>query len=478
MNRGDRADDISMKACISRCVQRFVITLILFLSAAGLPQAGSAAPAPLILEDLFRIALREAERIHMARESVHIARAVTDQARSELLPQFSAFGAYYQYPDPCDTDPDSYSNVGLRLGQSFTLNGREFISLQMTRRALEKSGEDLDAVIAAYLVDVGNQFFLVIRAEEQIEIEEAEVRRLSRHLDQVTARVRLNDATRTDLLRTKAALSGAESRRNVAIGALAEQRAILRSLVNLPSDFSLSGPTGSGASKPGTSLDGQVAEALESRPELAALELGARIAEDNVRVRKSDRWPVVSWSAQYQDLRPTPTDIRDTQSFSVGVEVSVPLYTGGRTSARIQEAVAERYRFQYQHSQAVKEVILEVQRAYYGLEKALSGLGALEDQVRFATENHLAVSRQFEVGLATVVDLMDANSLMLSSQSSLATMRIDSYLARLALDYATGRLKQSLPELDRFHGNKAIDANAPFRSEPATAQLANSRENR
>lgn len=461
------------KAYISKCVQRFAISLILFLSAAGLSAAGSAAPAPLILEDLFRIALREAERIHIARESVQIARTLTDQARSELLPQFSAFGAYYQYPDPCDTDPDSYSSVGLRLGQSFTLNGREFFSLQMTRRALEKSGEDLDAVIAAYLVDVGNQFFLVIRAEEQIEIEEAEVRRLSRHLDQVMARLRLDDATRTDLLRTRAALSGAESRRNVAMGTLADQRAILRSLVNLPPDFSLSGPTGSGASKPETSLDGLVAEALESRPELAALELGARIAEDNVRVRKSDRWPVVSWSAQYQDFRPTPTDIRDTQSFSVGVEVSVPLYTGGRTSARIQEAVAERYRFQYQHSQAVKEVILEVQRAYYGLEKALSGMGALEDQVRFASENHLAVSRQFEVGLATVVDLMDANSLMLSSQSSLATMRIDSYLARLALDYATGRLNQSLPELDRFHGYKAIDANAAYRSRPAGAQFAN-----
>jgi outer membrane protein TolC len=51
------------------------------------------------------------------------------------------------------------------------------------------------------------------------------------------------------------------------------------------------------------------------------------------------------------------------------------------------------------------------------------------------------------VGLANIVDLMDANSLMLTAQSSLATTRLDSHLARLSLDYATGRLKERISDL-------------------------------
>lgn len=425
----------------------YVLFCIAFLFSMEVLAEDSPQSPRFTLEDLYRLAIADADRIRMAKESVHMAKALQDQARAVLRPEIKAFASHQLYPDPAHTDPDRLNSAGVRMGQSMTLNGKEWVALQMSRRALEKSGKDLEAVTVDYLFEVGSRFYQIIRAEEEIEIEEAEVRRLSRHLDQVLARVRLNDATRPDLLRTQAELSGAKSRRSVAAEALEDERAMLSALIHLPLDFRLATPERSGAAHPETSLESLVEEALNARPELAALKLEARIAEDKVALQKGERWPVISWSAQYQDARPSPSESKDTQSLSLGLELSVPLYTGGLTPARIREAEAEKRQAHLRYAQSVRDIRLEVQRAYHGLQKALSGLNALEDQVRFATENYLAVSRQFEVGLANIVDLMDANSLMLTAQSSLATTRLDSHLARLSLDYATGRLKERISDL-------------------------------
>ncbi|MCW7754319.1 TolC family protein [Desulfobotulus sp. H1] len=419
------------------------VLTILFLTTSL--HADSGKRASFTLDELNAMAVREADRIHMARESVNMAKAVQDQARSAIRPHIEAFGSHSYYPDPGHTDPDRLNTFGLRLGQSITLNGKEWTALQMSRKAMDQSGRDLQTITTAYLLEVGSRFYQMIRAEEDIRIEEAEIIRLTRHLDEVRARLRLSDATRPDLLRTQAALSGAKSRHSAAREVLADQRSILMALVNLPADFSLLPPPAVQASRPEESLADLIQEALDTRPEMQSLKLSWEMAEDKIIIEKGGLWPTLSWSARYQDTRPSPSEHSDTNSLSVGLELAVPLYTGGLIPARIREAEAEKRLASFQYNQTVRDITLEVRRAYHSLEKALGSLQALEDQLLFATENYQAVSRQFEVGLANIVDLMDANTLMLTAQSSLIATRLETHLARLSLDHATGRLNQWAP---------------------------------
>ncbi|WP_186443057.1 TolC family protein [Desulfobotulus alkaliphilus] len=422
------------------------VLIFLFVSPALHAETKPLQHHSFHLDELYAMAVQEADRIHMARESIHMARAVQDQARSAMRPHVEAFAGHSYYPDPGHTDPDRLNTFGLRLGQSITLNGKEWTALQMSKKAIDQSDRNLQAITTAYLLEVGSRFYQLIRAEEEIRIEAAEILRLERHLEEVRTRLRLSDTTRPDLLRTQAALSGARSRHNAAMENLADQRSMLMALIGLPPDFRLVPPPALQAYRPEENLDDLVAKALDTRPEIQSLKLSLEMAEDKIRIEKGGLWPTLSWSARYQDTRPSPSEYNDTNSLSLGLELALPLYTGGLVPARIREAEAEKRMALFQYHQLVRDITLEVRRAWHGLEKALGSLQALEDQLLFATENYQAVSRQFEVGLANIVDLMDANSLMLTAQSSLATIRLDTHLARLALDYATGRLKNTVKD--------------------------------
>jgi outer membrane protein len=83
-----------------------------------------------------------------------------------------------------------------------------------------------------------------------------------------------------------------------------------------------------------------------------------------------------------------------------------------------------------------KEIALEVKAAHLELATQKGILSFLEDQLLFARENYHAVSRQFEVGLADSLDVLDANTLLVSAERKAAA-------AALRLQFASLRLKKA-----------------------------------
>ena len=61
-------------------------------------------------------------------------------------------------------------------------------------------------------------------------------------------------------------------------------------------------------------------------------------------------------------------------------------------------------------------------------------------QLTFAKDNYKAVSKQFEFGLASNIDVMDANTLLVTAERQLADSRYNYKLSDLRLKRATGIL--------------------------------------
>jgi len=67
-----------------------------------------------------------------------------------------------------------------------------------------------------------------------------------------------------------------------------------------------------------------------------------------------------------------------------------------------------------------------------------------EAQVAFAEDNYKAISKQFEHGIANSIDVMDANTLLVTAERQLADARYNYQLAILKLKRATGTLLKTV----------------------------------
>ncbi len=90
------------------------------------------------LQDLCREADKNAETIKIATDDLFIAEQQKQRALSVLIPRATAFGSYLNYKNDESTFPDS-NTLGAKLTQSFTLNGRELIAYDVTKKGIEKA---------------------------------------------------------------------------------------------------------------------------------------------------------------------------------------------------------------------------------------------------------------------------------------------------------------------------------------------------
>jgi len=423
--------------------------LLVFFGAVSLaaaqekPQAAAYA-----LPDLYRQALERSEAVALSREALFIAETTRDKALSVLVPTFSSFGGHTQYrrhqkKGPMDAliQPDRSTAWGVRFDQSFTLNGRELTALGASEKNIEKSRYDLEAAKADFLIWVAGAYFDILKVRTAVAIAEADLKRLATHREAVRTRLSLGEVAKTDLYRTEAELSKTKSDLERARNSLALARAVLADHLELPETFSLIEDPGGPASLTERPLAAYIGDAFQNRPEIRAQEYQVAVAEDQVRITVGDFWPSVSLEGVYQRYDQHPrTDTMNAESAWVGVNVNFVLYDGGLRSAEVREARAVHRQAALVLEELKKRVDVEVTRAFLDLKTRYGVISSRTDQLQYARENYTAVTRQFNHGLANSVDVMDANTLLVTSEVDLANVRYEYRLADIRLVYTTGLL--------------------------------------
>ncbi|MEZ4604113.1 MAG: TolC family protein [Desulfobacterales bacterium] len=163
------------------------------------------------LTDFYRLALERSESIKIARNQLSVAEQDVDRAFSALLPNLSAYGDYIRYENESRIQPKSGREIGVKLQQQFSVNGREFIILGAAKDTIKEREYDLDAVTEENLFTVATAYYDIVNKRKRLEIAEENVVRLEAHKKAVVTRLRLEDVPKTALLRTEAELSGARS---------------------------------------------------------------------------------------------------------------------------------------------------------------------------------------------------------------------------------------------------------------------------
>jgi OMF family outer membrane factor len=190
-------------------------------------------------------------------------------------------------------------------------------------------------------------------------------------------------------------------------------------------------------------VEALVAEARQQRPERQAL--GARVAAAELRLRAAGagRRPTVAVAGGVDYARPNPrifprlADWRE--SWDAGVNVSWPIFDGGKAKSEAAEAEAAVRVVQARLAEFDSIVALEIRQRASELESSRAALEAADVAVQASTEARRVVGERFAAGVAVSTDVVDAQVAILQAQLDRTQAIASARLAEARLNRALGR---------------------------------------
>ncbi|MFH2064602.1 MAG: TolC family protein [Pseudomonadota bacterium] len=399
------------------------------------------------LSDLYQRALDLSETIKIADNDLRIAEKDKDRAFSVLVPRITAFGGYTRYDEEKTLFPKSDWNWGVRFDQSFTLNGKELIALDMANDQIEKADLDLAAIRETYLFQVASAYFSFLNAVKRETIAEADVKRLEAHREAVLIQLELENTQITELYSTEATLSGARTELVIAKNNIHISRATLKRMVDLPQGFELELPDNSETE----AVDQDIREikqfALEQREDLQSMKIAHKLTESNIRLSKGSYWPTLSLEGGYTAIESSPdTFTPDDDYLFIGAKINFPIYDGGLRNAELGQARIRSKQAELRVKDYSKQIAVEVESAYRNVKTAESAIQSLQDKYKWADENFNAVTFQYQNGIKDSLDVIDADTLLANAERELAEARYNYSVSLLDLQRAKGILLKNIVE--------------------------------
>ena len=428
------------------------------------------------LNDLYRLALERSETIKIAEENLYISERQKDRAMAVLLPTLSAFANHTEYTkeelsDTVVLQPERTNEWGLRIDQSFSLSGRELTAFRIAGEGIKTSSYDLEAIKGRYLLNVASSYYGTLKSEKALEIAGANIERLTLHRNAAKAMLKVGKATKTALLRAEAELAGAQSELIISENRVRLALAALAKTVGLRGDYDIKEPRHEKDLKTRRQelidalkgdcllpeLDCIKEKAFSERPEIKRADIQKQIAEHKVKYSKGSYWPSLSIEGGYLRKESEPSgSFYPNESIYGAVKIKFPFFDGGLRTAELGQARARFRQAEHNLADIKHSVGVEVEDSYLNLLTVSAVIDRLLAEVKYARDNFNAVTKQFQYGLSNSVDVMDANTLLVSAERKLAGAEYDYLLAILKLKQATGTLLKSVcrllnrfPQLDR-----------------------------
>jgi outer membrane protein len=141
----------------------------------------------------------------------------------------------------------------------------------------------------------------------------------------------------------------------------------------------------------------------------------------------------------------------ETRQWSIGLNLSLPIYSGGETNAKIERALAIESEQRYVLNEVRDQGVQKLKQSYLSLEYSYVILPSLKQKMESALMQLDAVQDGRRVGTRTGIDLMNAEQSVAIAQRDLASALYDNAVRQLQLKATAGTLSESdLAELNNL----------------------------
>jgi outer membrane protein len=420
---------------------RIAAAVVLLFAAA---HAGAAD-----LLTLYRDALLTAPVYPSARAQYAATAERLPQARAGYLPQVNGSANIFRNYEHREGLPDinfTTKSAAITLAQPI-FRMQSWIAISQAQKLVMQAESVLASAQQDLALRVAQAYFDVLLAQDNVALSQAQKTAISEQLAQAKRNFEVGTATIVDTLEAQARFDQATAKEIADRNDLEVKRRALQVLLGkLPDALTpLRDPLELAAPAP-ADVEAWVRAAGDSSLAIAIARANLDIAQQEVGRQRAGHLPTLDLSAS-ATRGVDPTRSADgisavANDATIGLTLSIPIFSGGLTQSRVREALALRDRAQQDLETQERNVAQAVRAAYLNVTSGISQVHALE-QALVSTQSQLdSTILGRDVGVRTSVDVLNAQQQVFQTRRDLQQARYNYLVNTLRLKAATGQLEE------------------------------------
>jgi len=396
---------------------------------------------------IYEQALNSDPSLKAAQLQTEVYQAQQAQAGGALLPQASAnvnISYNNQYTEATGTDNYKGERYSVSLTQSvFDLS--KIYNWQRTQALTEKSAMDYQQAHQVLMYDVVERYFTVLAMQDNLQLIEKETQTTEKQLKQIQRQYEKQVVKITDVYELEAKLDlliaekiEAETKLDVAKQSLTELTGMpVNQLANLEPTVQFSKLSGE--------LPSVTEQAQINSPLIKAQEKEITAAEYDVVSQHAKHLPVVDIQLQYYNTdngyqnRQTPTI--DTKVASVNV--TIPLFAGGATYQRAQEAAHQHALSKQRKISILRSIEKETRDSFLSANASVRRIKASVRAQKTAIKAREAMEKGFTYGVQSIGDVLISQAREFSANRDLLEAKYTYIKNRIRFERALGVLSMN-----------------------------------
>lgn len=188
---------------------------------------------------------------------------------------------------------------------------------------------------------------------------------------------------------------------------------------------------------------------IDNRSEIKVLEKQKELLQFNKKATEAALYPTIGLQGQYGwygvgSKFPLTNGINNGVNWSdfasIGLNLNIPIFSGGATKSRIQQAEIDILDIQQDIENTKLSLDLDYKNAVTNIENAIINLNNMKDNVALAEKVQKNTQSNYQYGLANLTELLDADNALTQAKQNYANSLLDYKQAEIQLIKAKGEL--------------------------------------
>lgn len=412
------------------------------------------------LMDVYMMAQQQDTDIHIAESRYYAEAQARPIARANVLPQANLSANTTDVSQ--ETDGATFGVAGTDVDfndHSYTLSITQalyhhdyYVQLRQAKNSVARASLDLDASYQELITRTADAYFNVLAEQDNLNFRTSEIEAIERQLEQAKKRFEVGLIAITDVKEAQASYDLAVASEIEAQNALEISKDSLEVIIAeranelhpLSDRMQLITPDPN-------NVDEWINKALNENLSLLSSEYTTKIAQQEIKLQQSQHYPTLDIVATHSDTDTGGlSGSRESEDSRIGLELSFPIFAGGRTYYRTKEARHRAELSTNELEKARRETIKNTRDAYLNVISGISRVKALARALESTEAAASAAEAGFQVGTRTSVDVLLALQETFRAKRDYSRARYDYLLNTLNLKQAAGTL--SVDDLVQIDG--------------------------
>ncbi len=438
-----------------------------------LPGVVVAQTQRLSLKQCLNLALENNQTLAISRYEEQVGEQQIRETRARALPQVNASGNLTDNykrqvlvlpPGFQSPGQDGPLKVGLTYGTAINadvsqtlMDASVFTALKAAKAGRAYYKQSTRQTEEDVIHQTAQVYYRILAAREQIRAQDSNIAKLTNIVAATQGQYDNGLARKIDLDRIKVNLTNARTQRLQQLNLVAVQMANLKMLIGLPAEMdimpeeiSLREIEKKAASYvPAEDFD------IEDRTEIQVVDVQIRLSNLQTKAFRAENYPKLNafFNYGYNGVTNNFDSYFKSKSNSdaiwygvgsFGLRLSIPIFDGFARNARTQKSIIQGLELRKRREGLVLSLKANYQNARTQIVNSISTIRSQKENVELASQVYSSSQSNYNLGLATLTDLLESQTSFIQAQNSYTQALLDYKIAELETIRSAGNLRSLL----------------------------------